>query len=212
MFPHRQIASCQSMPPLPGPILRACCNSRSLECRPGQKIVPGRSQLFPLQGILSSFDHRAFPGQGDARGAAPEQQTRREHAGTVSYSEYHPFAVRPGTGPDQRGYCIIRPDKSKGFFSGFFPAECTTFSPLFRQSPTKKEKPPGRVPRQRAVRGPTEIFRHGFSWCSWNRRLAKPVRSLALSCRRNLGFRSPRRTRSRLSASLSRRVSSRAWG
>lgn len=127
------------MPPLPGPILRACCSSRSLECRPEQKIVPGRSQLFPLQGILSSFDHRAFPGQGDARGAAPEQQTRREHAGTVSYSEYHPFAVRPGTGPDQRGYCIIRPGKSKGFFSGFFPAECTTFSPLFRQSPTKKK-------------------------------------------------------------------------
>lgn len=49
------------MPPLPGPILRAGCNSRSLECRPGQKTVPGRSQPFPLQGILSSCHHHAFP-------------------------------------------------------------------------------------------------------------------------------------------------------
>lgn len=28
-------------------------------------------------------------------GPVPEQRTRREYAGTVSYSEYHPFAARP---------------------------------------------------------------------------------------------------------------------
>ena len=28
-------------------------------------------------------------------GPVPEQRTRRDYAGTVSYSEYHPFAARP---------------------------------------------------------------------------------------------------------------------
>lgn len=52
-------------------------------------------------------------------GPAPEQQTRREHAGTVSYSEYHPLLAALFLG-GQRGYCIIRSGKCKGLFPGLF--------------------------------------------------------------------------------------------
>lgn len=197
------------MPPLPGPILRAGCNSRSLECRPGQKTVPGRSQLFPLQGILSSCHHHAFPGPVTRGGAAPEQQTRREHAGTVSYSEYHPLPVRSffPTGAADAAIVSPVPAKVKDSFGPFRGPTAQHFPARFGKMPQKSPSDRGSCPGPAGCAG--QSF---FSWYRQKSRWAKSVRSLALWWRRNLGFRSPRRTRSRLSASFSSRVSSRACG
>ena len=50
-------------------------------------------------------------------GPVPEQRTRREYAGTVSYSEYHPFAARPfksDWGPANAAIVSFDPANVKG--------------------------------------------------------------------------------------------------
>lgn len=73
-------------------------------------------------------------------GPVPEQRTRREYAGTVSYSEYHPFAARPfksDWGPANAAIVSFDPANVKVSFSQTAAPTAPTFQGRFQADSTK---------------------------------------------------------------------------